>query len=72
MTHHDLLIDSLMTHLYSAYNKGRNDETWDFYHDGEVIAQEILETVEEFQQMRAKLGKEVTYLKPRPKWRASD
>lgn len=72
MTHHDLLIDSLMTYLYNAYNKGRNDETWDFYRDGEVIAQEILETVEEFQQMRAKLGKEVAYLKPKPKWRASD
>ena len=72
MTHHDLLIDSLMTYLYAAYNKGRNDETWDFYNDGEVKAQEILETVEEFQQMRAKLGKKTLYLKPRPQWRASD
>ena len=73
MTHHDLLIDSLMTYLYNAYNKGRNDETWDFYHDGEVMAQEILETVEEFQEMRSKVSKQkVTYLKPRPQWRASD
>lgn len=72
MTHHDLLIDALMTHLYSAYNKGRNNEPWDFYDDGEVIAQEILETVEEFQQMRAKLGTEVTYFKSKPQWRASD
>jgi len=63
MTHHDLLIDSLMTYLYAAYNKGRNNETWDFYKDGEVIAQEILETVEEFQEMRSKVTTQ---------WRASD
>lgn len=65
MTHHDLLIDSLMTYLYAAYNKGRNDELWDHYHDGEVIAQEILETVEEFQQMRSNITKKI-------RWRASD
>jgi hypothetical protein len=72
MTHHDLLIDSLMTYLYAAYNRGRNNETWDYYHEGKVIAQEILETVEEFQQMRANVGRKVTYLKSRPIWRASD
>ena len=72
MTHHDLLIDSIMQYLYAAYNKGRNDELWDHYHDGEVMAQEILETVEEFQELRAKVGRKVTYLKPRPQWRASD
>jgi hypothetical protein len=72
MTHHDLLIDSIMQYLYAAYNQGRNDELWDFYNDGEVKAQEILEIVEEFQELRAKVGREVTYLKPRPQWRASD
>jgi hypothetical protein len=71
MTHHDLLIDSLMSYLYDAYNQGRNDELWD-YAVAEQKAQEILELVEEFQQIRAKLGRKVTYLKPRPKWRASD
>jgi len=44
------------------------DETWDFYLDGEVKAQEILEVVEEFQQMRCKLGNRKTYTQ----WRASD
>jgi len=68
MTHHDLLIDTLMTYLYDSYTKGRNDETWDFYLDGEVKAQEILEVVEEFQQMRCKLGNRKTYTQ----WRASD
>ena len=68
MTHHDLLVDSLMTYLYAAYNKGQNDEPWDFHHDGEVIAQEILETVEEFQEMRSKLGTKKIY----SQWRASD
>ena len=72
MTHHDLLIDSIMQYLYAAYNQGRNDELWDFYNDGEVKAQEILEIVEEFQEVRAKIGRKVTYLKPRPQWRASD
>jgi len=62
------LIDALMTYLYESYNKGRNDELWDHYHDGEVIAQEILQTVEEFQQMRAKLSRDLTY----SQWRASD
>jgi len=68
MTHHDLLVDSLMTYLYNAYNKGRNDEPWDFYYDGEVIAQKILETVEEFQEIRSKLGTKKIY----SQWRASD
>lgn len=63
MTHHDLLIDTLMTYLYNAYDQGRSDEPWDFYNDGEVKAQEILECVEEFQQMRSKVVM---------KWRASD
>lgn len=71
MTHHDLLIDSLMSYLYDSYNQGRNDELWD-YADAEVKAQEILEIVEEFQQVRATFGRKVSYLKPRPKWRASD
>jgi hypothetical protein len=71
MTHHDLLIDTIMEHLYASYNQGRNDEPWDFA-VAEQKAQKILEVVEEFQQVRAKLGRPVTYLKPRPKWRASD
>jgi len=71
MTHHDLLIDSLMSYLYDAYNQGRNDELWD-YADAEVKAQEFLEIVEEFQQVRATFGRKVSYLKPRPQWRASD
>lgn len=68
MTHHDLLIDTLMTYLYNAYDQGRNDEPWDFYNDGEVRAQEILEIVEEFQQMRINLAKNSMY----SSWRASD
>lgn len=71
MTHHDLLIDSIMGHLHDAYNKGKNDELWD-YAFAEVRAQEILEIVEEFQQIRSKLVRPVSYLKPKPKWRASD
>mgnify|MGYP006295071423 FL=1 len=71
MTHHDLLIDSIMDYLYHAYQQGRDGELWD---DGisEQKAQEILQIVEEFQESRAKLGRKVTYLKPRPTWRASD
>jgi len=71
MTHHDLLIDSLMSYLYDAYNQGRNDELWDDA-VAEEKAQEILEIVEEFQQVRATFGRKVTYLKPKPVWRASD
>jgi len=57
-----------MTYLYNAYDQGRNDEPWDFYNDGEVRAQEILEIVEEFQQMRINLAKNSMY----SSWRASD
>ena len=71
MTHHDLLIDSIMDYLYHAYQQGRDDELWCDY-EAERKSQEILQIVEEFQQVRAKLGRKVSYLKPRPTWRASD
>ena len=71
MTHHDLLIDTIMDHLYTWYVIGQMDSHFDSAR-AEKNAQEILQIVEEFQEARAKVGRKVTYLKPRPQWRASD
>jgi hypothetical protein len=67
MTHHDLLIDSIMSILYDFHKDGESGELWN-YATAEQSAQEILVLVEEFQEKRAKLGKKKSYLH----WRASD
>lgn len=67
MTHHDLLIDTIIEHLYNSYKDGEFGELWDSAR-AEKQAQQILECVEEFQHKRAKLGKNATY----SQWRASD
>lgn len=68
MTHYDLLIDSIVDVLYEYHKEGESGEIWSFGM-AEKSAQEILTLVEEFQEKRAKLGRNVSYTS---QWRASD
>lgn len=71
MTHYDMLVDTIVTYLYDAYQDGENGEQWNCSL-AEEKAHLILRCVEEFQQKRSDLNESITYLKPRPEWRASD
>lgn len=64
MTHHDLIIDTIVSYLYESYKDGEMGESWSS-ENAEKYAQLILEAVEEFQQKRSELKKST-------RWRASD